>query len=151
MNFGLNGKVALVTGGGQGVGKQICIDLANEGAYVVVNDLVLERAQEVAHEIHQTGGKAVAIQADITKYDDVLSMVSKATEHFGNSISVLVNNAGIIPERIPIKLEMNKPVTMFFIERTNGKASCGMRVNKTTKPMPTSPPIKLKNTASNKN
>jgi 3-oxoacyl-[acyl-carrier protein] reductase len=99
MDFGLNGKVALVTGGGQGVGKQICIDLANEGAYVVVNDLVLERAQEVAHEIHQTGGKAVAIQADITKYDDVLSMVSKATEHFGNSISVLVNNAGIIPER----------------------------------------------------
>ena len=59
--------------------------------------------------------------------------------------------AGIIPERIPIKLEINKPVTIFFIDNTNGKASCGIRVNKTTKPIPTKPPIKLKKTASNRN
>ena len=99
MKLGLDGKVALVTGGGQGVGRQICIDLAAEGAQVVVNDLVAERAQGVADEIQKSGGRALAAPADITRFDEVEAMVEKATSHFGASVSVLVNNAGIIPER----------------------------------------------------
>ncbi|HEY5582057.1 MAG TPA: SDR family NAD(P)-dependent oxidoreductase [Rhodoferax sp.] len=99
MKFGLDGKVALVTGGGQGVGRQICIDLAAEGAQVIVNDLVAERAQAVADEIQKSGGRALAAPADITSFDEVEAMVEKAASHFGASVSVLVNNAGIIPER----------------------------------------------------
>ena len=57
MQLGLNGQVALVTGGGQGVGRQICLELAAEGARVVVNDLFEERAQAVADEITAAGGQ----------------------------------------------------------------------------------------------
>lgn len=99
MQLGLDGKVALVTGGGQGVGRQICIDLAAEGARVVVNDLFAERAHAVANEITASGGTAYAAPADITRQDDVEAMVAKAVAHFGAPVSVLVNNAGIIPER----------------------------------------------------
>lgn len=99
MELGLNGQVALVTGGGQGVGRQICIELAAEGARVVVNDLFAERAQAVADEINAAGGQAYAAPADITQIDAVDAMVASAAEHFGAPITVLVNNAGIIPER----------------------------------------------------
>lgn len=99
MKLGLNGQVALVTGGGQGVGRQICIDLAAEGARVVVNDLFAARAHAVADEIVAAGGDALAAPADITKLEDVAAMVSHAASHFGAPITVLVNNAGIIPER----------------------------------------------------
>lgn len=99
MNLGLQGQVALVTGGGQGVGRQICIELAAEGARVAVNDLVPERAEKVAAEITAAGGQALAAPADITRADDVQAMVDKAIAHFGAPVSILVNNAGIIPER----------------------------------------------------
>lgn len=99
MQLGLNGQVALVTGGGQGVGRQICLELAAEGAQVVVNDLFAERAKAVAAEITAAGGRAWAAPADITKQDEVQAMVARATSHFGTPVTVLVNNAGIIPER----------------------------------------------------
>lgn len=99
MNLGLEGQVALVTGGGQGVGRQICIELASEGAWVVVNDLFAERAQSVAGDIEAAGGRALAAPADITRPEQIDAMVRHAAEHFGKPVSVLVNNAGIVPER----------------------------------------------------
>jgi len=99
MDLGLQGKVALVTGGGQGVGRQICIELAKEGARVAVNDLVPDRAQAVAQHIVTQGGNAWAAPADITQADQVESMVASVAQHFSVPITVLVNNAGIIPER----------------------------------------------------
>ena len=99
MQLGLNGQVALVTGGGQGVGRQICIELAAEGASVVVNDLFAERAEAVAGEIAAAGGRAWAAPADITDQAEVEAMVARAASHFRTPVSVLVNNAGIIPER----------------------------------------------------
>lgn len=99
MKLGLEGKVALVTGGGQGVGRQICIELAAEGARVIVNDLFAERAQAVANEINAAGGQALAAPADITRAEEVEAMVAKGAAHFDAPVTVLVNNAGIIPER----------------------------------------------------
>jgi 3-oxoacyl-[acyl-carrier protein] reductase len=99
MKLGLDNQVALVTGGGQGVGRQICLELAAEGARVVVNDLFAERAEAVAKEIEAAGGQALAAPADITQAAQVDAMVAKAAAHFGAPVTVLVNNAGIIPER----------------------------------------------------
>jgi 2-hydroxycyclohexanecarboxyl-CoA dehydrogenase len=90
----LAGRVALVTGSGQGVGRQIALHLAahNAGA-VVCNDYVLERAEAVAEEIRAAGGKALALQADVSNHEGVKAMVARATEDLG-PIGVLVNNAG---------------------------------------------------------
>ena len=99
MKLGLESQVALVTGGGQGVGRQICLELAREGARVVVNDLFAERAQAVAREIEAQGGQALAAAADITQAEQVQQMVETAARHFDAPVQILVNNAGIIPER----------------------------------------------------
>lgn len=99
MNLGIEGKVALVTGGGQGVGRQICIDLAAEGALVVVNDLFELRATDVAETIIQRGGRAIAIAADICQADEVENMATKSTNFFGAPVQILVNNAGITAKR----------------------------------------------------
>lgn len=90
----VSGKVAVVTGAGQNVGRQIAIHLANNGASVVVNDFFAERAEAVAQEIRDLGGEAVAIQADVTKRASVTDMVTRATEVLGAPPTILVNNAG---------------------------------------------------------
>ncbi|WP_077213190.1 SDR family NAD(P)-dependent oxidoreductase [Bacillus dakarensis] len=91
----LNGKVGLITGAGQGVGRQIALHFAaHQAKGVVVNDYYLERAEAVVKEIEKAGGRAFAIQGDVTDYDSVESMVKRAEDHFGQSIDLLVNNAG---------------------------------------------------------
>ena len=94
MDLGLKDKVALVTGGGRGVGRGICLRLAAEGAKVVVNDLHERRAERVAAEIREAGGNVLAVAADITDMSQVRAMVAKATETLG-PVDILVNNAGI--------------------------------------------------------
>ena len=90
----LGGRVALVTGSGQGVGRQIALHLgAHNAGAVVCNDYVLERAEAVAEEIRAAGGKALALQADVSNHEGVKAMVARATEELG-PIGVLVNNAG---------------------------------------------------------
>jgi 2-hydroxycyclohexanecarboxyl-CoA dehydrogenase len=89
----LNDKAAVVTGAGQGVGRQIALTLATHGAKVVVNDYFLERATQVAREIVDAGGKAIAVQADVTDLDGVRAMMRRTVDEFG-TLDVLVNNAG---------------------------------------------------------
>jgi 3-oxoacyl-[acyl-carrier protein] reductase len=90
----LNGRVALVTGGGQGVGRQVALHLADHNAGgVVVNDYVLDRAEQVAEEIRAAGGRALALQADVSDHANVKDMVARAQAELG-PIGVLVNNAG---------------------------------------------------------
>ncbi len=85
----LSGHRALVTGAGQGVGRGIATTLAEAGAEVLVNDLVLERAQSVVSEIEVAGGKARPAVFDVTDYDAVQAAVTD-----GGPVDVLVNNAG---------------------------------------------------------
>jgi 2-hydroxycyclohexanecarboxyl-CoA dehydrogenase len=100
MELNLQGKVAMVTGGGQGVGRRLCLDFAAEGVTVLVNDLFAERAETVVGEIRQAGGKAVPMVCDITQYEAVESALQKALEAAGEqSVDILVNNAGVTPER----------------------------------------------------
>jgi 3-oxoacyl-[acyl-carrier protein] reductase len=90
----LGGRVALVTGAGQGVGRQIALHLAAHNAGgVVVNDYVLERAEAVAQEVRAAGGKALALQGDVSDHAAVKALVAKAAGELG-PIGVLVNNAG---------------------------------------------------------
>jgi glucose 1-dehydrogenase len=91
----LEGKVALVTGAATGIGKSIAIELARQGAAVVVNYRSdKDPGQPVVDEIKRSGGQAIAIQADVSKSDDINRMMQQAVETFGK-IDVLVNNAGI--------------------------------------------------------
>jgi sorbitol-6-phosphate 2-dehydrogenase len=92
----LQDKVALVTGGAQGLGEAICHRLAREGAPVVVADLNLEGAQCVAAEIEaRTDRRAVAVQVDVTNEAQVAAMVDRAVDEFGR-LDILVSNAGIL-------------------------------------------------------
>jgi 2-hydroxycyclohexanecarboxyl-CoA dehydrogenase len=90
----LSGQVALVSGAGQGVGRQIALHFAEHGAAgVVVNDYFIDRAQAVANEIEAAGGKAIAVRADVTDLAAVKAMVAEAETAFGG-VDILVNNAG---------------------------------------------------------
>ncbi len=94
MDLKLQGRTALVTGAGQGVGRRIAITLAAEGARVAVNDLVAARAEAVVAEIAAAGGAVLALPFDVTDRAAVQAAVERAGE-----VDILVNNAGIIPER----------------------------------------------------
>lgn len=94
MDLNLAGKVAIVTGGGQGMGKVFCLGFAEEGARVVVADINGETARQTAEEIRGKGGMALPIKVDVSNWEDVSNMVNKTLEEFGQ-IDILVNNAGI--------------------------------------------------------
>ncbi|HUZ09450.1 MAG TPA: SDR family oxidoreductase [Acidimicrobiales bacterium] len=85
----LEGRLALVTGAGQGVGRAIALALASAGGAVAVNDFVPDRAESVAEEIRAAGGEAVPAPFDVSDFDAVMS----AVERVGN-VDILVNNAG---------------------------------------------------------
>lgn len=92
--FRLDGRVALVTGGGQGIGRGFAHGLGEAGAAVAVVDLVLARAEAVAHELAQKGIDTIALAADVTKEDQVAAMVAAVVNQWGK-LTIGVNNAGI--------------------------------------------------------
>jgi NAD(P)-dependent dehydrogenase (short-subunit alcohol dehydrogenase family) len=94
--FDLGGKVALVTGGSRGIGKALALGLARQGAAVAVNYLnTRDRAEEVVQTIRDDGGKAVAVQADVSVEADTDRLVAETVAAFGQ-LDILVNNAGIV-------------------------------------------------------
>lgn len=95
----LEGKSAVVTGAGQGIGRAIAFELARHGASVVVNDISADKATATAAEICATGAKAIADGSDISTFAGANQAVEAAVQAFGR-IDILVNNAGILRDRM---------------------------------------------------
>jgi 3-oxoacyl-[acyl-carrier protein] reductase len=91
----LEDKVAIVTGGARGLGKVFCLAMAEQGAKLVIADILDKEAQKTAEEIQAKGGKAISIKTDVTSEEDTLGMAKKAIKQFGR-IDILVNNAAMI-------------------------------------------------------
>jgi NAD(P)-dependent dehydrogenase (short-subunit alcohol dehydrogenase family) len=89
----LTGKVALVTGGAQGLGEAICRELAAAGVITIVADIREAEAEKVAAEIAAEGGKAIAMRLDVTNADQIQSVIQEITDQHGK-LDILINNAG---------------------------------------------------------
>ncbi|AYA39000.1 SDR family oxidoreductase [Hymenobacter oligotrophus] len=118
----LQGKVAIVTGGGAGIGEAICKKFANEGAAVVVCGFPEDPVQEVAQEIVKAGGRAVAFAGDISKQEEAEACVKRAVKEFGQ-LDILINNAGVFPATATID---EYPVEAFQYMVKNNIYSCFM-------------------------
>lgn len=99
----LSARVAIVTGSGQGIGREIALTLAEHGASVVISDINATTANEVAAEIVAKNGKSMAITADITVQEEVASLVDQTVSSFGQ-IDILVNNAGIARDTLLMRM-----------------------------------------------
>src|SRR5215213_2314006 len=108
----LDGRVAIITGAGRGIGREHALLFAAEGAKVVVNDLGgdpdgtgadASPAQQVVDEIRSAGGEAVANHDDVTDWEGAKRMVDQAVDAFGD-LHVLVNNAGILRDRMLVNM-----------------------------------------------
>ncbi len=93
MDLGLKHKVAIVTGGTQGIGRAAALRLAEEGASVVIAARGAQLLEQVAAQIRAAGGKVAAVQADVSKAEDCARLVAEAVRAFGR-LDILVNNAG---------------------------------------------------------
>ena len=98
MDLHLDDKVAMVTGGGRGIGEAICMAFANEGAQVVVTDIDSDTAITVSENIKALGRKALAVKTDVSNRDEVVRLMESVLKEFGR-IDILVNNAGISPKK----------------------------------------------------
>ena len=115
MSIRYDGKVAIVTGAGQGLGRSHAIELARRGAKVVINDLggakdgtggSSEEALSVVAEIEAAGGEAIANGANVAKYDEVEAMVKQTMDKWGR-VDILVNNAGILRDKSFTKIGLD--------------------------------------------
>ena len=89
------GRVAIVTGAGRGIGRALAERFASDGAAVVVADLAEAAAEETVGAVEAAGGRAIAVHADVTRPEDVAALAATAMDRFGR-IDILVNNAGIL-------------------------------------------------------
>ena len=92
--FNLEGKVAIVTGSGRGLGKAMAVSLAEAGADVVVTARSFEQVRETSQEVEKLGRKCLAVKTDVTSKEDVDALIRKTLDQFG-SIDILINNVGM--------------------------------------------------------
>ena len=98
----LKERVAIVTGGGVGIGKAYSFGLANDGAQVVITDIGFEAAKTVAREIEQQGREALPVETDVSDQNSTLEMAERTVKRFGR-IDILVNNAALFTALGPLK------------------------------------------------
>lgn len=96
-------KVVLVTGAAQGIGYQICLTFAREGADIIVADINVEQATKVKQEIEAMGRKAEAEELDVTQYPKVQGVINKILDKF-KKIDILINNAGITRDNLILRM-----------------------------------------------
>lgn len=113
----LEGKVALVSGSGRGIGREIAIKLASEGARVVINDLDAEPAAQTVAEIQKAGGQAVACVGSVTEAGFAERFVAQALERFGD-IDIIVNNAGYTWDNVVQKMSDEQWEAMLAVHLT---------------------------------
>jgi 3-oxoacyl-[acyl-carrier protein] reductase len=100
----LTGKIALVTGAAQGIGRDIALGLAADGADVAICDVNLEAAQKTAADIEAKGRKSLALKANVAASAEVTAMIDQVVEKFGR-IDILVNNAGITRDGLILRMK----------------------------------------------
>lgn len=101
----LKGKTAVITGASRGIGRAIALDLAEQGANIVVNYSGSEaKAYEVVEEIKQMGGNAISVRANVAYMEEVQAMMKESLEQFG-TIDILVNNAGITRDNLLMRMK----------------------------------------------
>ena len=100
----LSGKIALVTGAAQGIGRDIALALATDGADVAICDVNLEAAQKTAGDIEAKGRKSLALKANVAASADVTAMIDQVVEKF-EKIDILVNNAGITRDGLILRMK----------------------------------------------
>ncbi|HTG37843.1 SDR family NAD(P)-dependent oxidoreductase [Sphingomonas sp.] len=130
MTIRFDGRTAIVTGAGNGLGRAYALELARRGAHVVVNDLGGARdgqgaspaAQAVVTEIEAAGGTAIADGGDVTDFDAMTAMVDTARSRFG-SVDILINNAGVLRDKSFANMT---PDDFAFVVRVHlmGSANC---------------------------
>jgi 3-oxoacyl-[acyl-carrier protein] reductase len=98
------GKVALITGGGQGIGRSIALKLAREGSDIAVVDVNLEKARDVAVEAEAMGRKTMALKADVSVPKETEEMTERVASDLG-AIHILVNNAGITRDALVLRMK----------------------------------------------
>ena len=131
MSKRLEGKTAIVTGGGRGIGRAISVKLASEGANVVICDIVInEAAEETIKLIEEQGVKAAAYQANVTLPEDCENLFKQAIEEFGK-VDILVNNAGVTRDNLIMKM---KEEEFDLVIATNLKGTYNM-MKAATRPM----------------
>lgn len=99
--LGLDGKVAIITGGGSGLGREFSIELAKEGTRIAIADVNAEGAAETVRLVIEAGGDGYAFEADVSSSASVQTMVDAVLAHYG-TIDILINNAGLVGELLPV-------------------------------------------------
>jgi len=102
------GKVAIVTGAGQGIGKGIALHLAKLGANIAIIELNMNTAAEVAKEIQRMGRKAITVQCDVANFEDTKKMAAQVVKELGD-LHILVNNAGYVKPEQSIFTQEDEP------------------------------------------
>ena len=99
----LEGKTALITGGARGIGREIALLFAKEGANTVICDVNLEQAEEAAKEIRDMGRDSIAFKADVTDSGDIQAMMDKILDKY-KKLDILINNAGITRDNLVLRM-----------------------------------------------
>lgn len=103
-SLSLDGRVAIVTGASRGIGRAIALELAQRGAAVLINyNRSPQAAEEVAHQIEQSGGRALCVQADVSDFQQAQGLVKAAIDGLGG-LDILVNNAGITRDTLMLRM-----------------------------------------------
>ena len=119
----LKDKIAIVTGGGRGMGAAYCVAMAREGAKVIVNYVGNAKAAEaVVNRIRKDGGEAVAFQADVGKKSEVQKMVDFTVQKYGR-LDVLVSNAGLV-HKAPLLEQSEEVIDRLFHTNVKGNIFC---------------------------